>query len=127
MNTSTPASDQPRSSSFANRIAGTLGLNTILGRFLFSAIVLAVATVSVAWISDAKVSRATKANTDNLSERDTISHRLSELGDQLWQAHAQFQSDMLVPSDSLQESVLQKIDKIDAGMRALRTCSISFP
>lgn len=84
-----------------------LGLNTILGRFLCTAIVLMASTVGIAWLAQGKVSSLNQDNTQKLTQRVKANDSLRLLNNLLWQTETYFQNYMLNPSTDEQHAVLQ--------------------
>ncbi len=97
-----------------------IGMNTILGRFLFTAIILVISTVGIAWLAQGKVSNLNQANTHNLTQRVNASHSLRILHNLLWQTETHFQSYMLNPSTEEQHTVLKHVIDIEVVLQRLQ-------
>lgn len=95
--------------------------NTILGRFLFTATVLVVATIAVAWLAQSQVNKTSQVNISGQSDRLAVAHTLREMTNLLWQIETHFQSYMLVPEDTVQKTVLSDLDAIDQTTHTLQS------
>lgn len=82
----------------------------MLGRTVVFALVLILATVTVAWIADRKVGSAAHINTTNQSERVRITHGVRELSNLLWETETQFQRYMIEPHAPLQIVITSAVD-----------------
>jgi len=91
-----------------------LGLNSMLGRTVVFALVLILATVTVAWIADRKVGSAAIINAANQSERMQISHGVRELSNLLGEIEKQFQRYMIEPNAPLQVVIATAVDDMIA-------------
>ena len=91
----------------------------MLGRTVVFALVLILATVTVAWISDRKVAGAAAANAANQSERVRISYSVRNLSDLLWHTQTQFQSYMIEPNALMRGQVETLVDDMIGRSRAL--------
>lgn len=100
-------------------LLNALGLNSILGRTAVFAVVIILATVVVAWISDRKVGSAADLNAANQSERVQISHGARELSNLLWNTETQFQRYMIEPNAPLQIEIAFAVDDMIARSSTL--------
>ena len=91
----------------------------MLGRTAVFALMLILATVSVAWISDRKVRGAASINTTNQSERVQVSHGARELSNLLWETETQFQRYMIEPNLALQTTIASAVDDMIVRSEAL--------
>ena len=96
-----------------------LGLNSMLGRTVVFALVLILATVTVAWISDRKVAGAAAANAASQFERVRISYSVRNLSDLLWHTQTQFQSYMIEPNALMRGQVETMVDDMIGRSYAL--------
>lgn len=97
------------------------GANTILGRFLLIAMVLATCTITVALISHYRVKRASTNSADNFSERATIARHVRQLTNLLWQNETRFQQYMLAPSKEQKQHVIASLDRTLSKVNQLHT------
>ncbi|MBI3563351.1 MAG: EAL domain-containing protein [Gammaproteobacteria bacterium] len=102
------------------KVFDILGINTILGRFILTALALVLATITMAWLSHTKVSLASRVNTANLSGRVSSNHQLRQLSDELWQTEMNFQNYMLVPNTSDKIQLLNNMRQIHVRITALQ-------
>ena len=89
------------------------GMNTLLGRYLYSACGLVIVLIAVAWMANAKVNQAAHMNTNNLSERQNTSRELRDLSNELWVAANLLQGYMIVPNESARVAVRGSLKAIE--------------
>lgn len=121
--TSTPPShhagtDSSNAANQAHAGAGAMqpqrwGMNTLLGRYLYSACALVIVLIAAAWLAHAKVNQAARMNTNNLSERQNTSRELRNLSNELWVAANLLQGYMIVPTESARVTVRASLKSIE--------------
>lgn len=102
------------------RLMDGIGFNTILGRFIFTAVLLIAATITVAWIAQSQVNKTSRTNANGQSERITVTHTIQEMTNLLWQIETHFQAYMLVPEDNARAAVLASLDDLDHTTKILQ-------
>ena len=107
-----PALGSTQATTTLQKMQQQLGLHTILGRLLLSAITLVAVVSAVAWWSHVKVSNATASNTLQLSERLSISQQISVISNTLWKIENDFKAYMLVPDERLSNQILATTDAL---------------
>ena len=109
---SKPSVGPNQASTHFQRLQQHLGLHTILGRLLLSAVTLVAVVAAVAWWSHVKVSSATASNTLQLSERVSISQQISVISNTLWKIENDFKAYMLVPDERMREQILATTESL---------------
>ena len=114
-----PSVGPSQASTHLQRLQQHLGLHTILGRLLLSAVALVAVVSAVAWWSHVKVSSATASNTLQLSERVSISQQISVISNTLWKIENDFKAYMLVPDERLRKQILTTTESLVIHARQL--------
>ena len=107
-----PSVGPGQASTHRQRFQQHLGLHTILGRLLLSAVTLVAVVSAVAWWSHVKVSSATASNTLQLSERVSINQQISVISNTLWKIENDFKAYMLVPDERLRKQILATTESL---------------
>ncbi|HEX9628086.1 MAG TPA: EAL domain-containing protein [Acidiferrobacterales bacterium] len=96
-----------------------LGIHSLLGRYVYSAVLFVVGLGAAAWLANHYVGGAAATNAVNLADRQEISQRVRDLGNDLWYIENSLHGYLLVPTAAARETVLGEIDDLTRNTQRL--------
>ena len=112
--------DSPGGAAIRQRLLQTLGLHSLLGRYLHVVGITVLLLAAAAWITDRHVGDAVRENTANQSEHRQLSDQIRDLGNDLEDCQLTFQSYLLAPDGRQRRAIQDLLGRLvaDAGTLA---------
>jgi diguanylate cyclase (GGDEF)-like protein/PAS domain S-box-containing protein len=107
----------------------TLRLDSLIGRYLLVTVILVLILVSAAWFASTRVGSAARGNALNQFERQSVSHKIRDMGDHLWIAETTLQAYLLAPGPEQREGGRQMLTRLveDARIFSLEPSVRNIP
>src|SRR3990170_1745301 len=111
--------DSPGGAAIRQRLLQTLGLHSLLGRYLHVVGITVLLLAAAAWITDRRVGDAVRENTANQSEHRQLSDQIRDLGNDLEDCQLTFQSYLLAPDGRQRRAIQDLLGRLVADARTL--------